>query len=267
MGGKVQIWGILNVTPDSFSDGFPGASADDFVAKGLRLADDGADVIDVGGESTRPGAKAISVSEELDRVIPVIEALRKNCSSKISIDTTKAEVAEAALGAGASIVNDINGMRDDGGAMASAAAKFCARVVAMHRRKCFDATDIIPDIKALWGESLGAAKAASLASEFVILDPGFGVGFCKAPEQNLSMLKRLGELREAFPGNEILIGLSRKSFLGAFGDEGDPASRDHLSAAAAMWAAAIGAVDHVRVHDVKLSKRLVAFGEAIRGAR
>ncbi|MDR0678851.1 MAG: dihydropteroate synthase [Puniceicoccales bacterium] len=263
---RFHIWGILNCTPDSFSDGDPGATAEDFIRRGLKLVADGADILDVGGASSRTGTASVPAEEELARVLPVIEGLKKCCTVPISIDSFRAEVVDRALSAGAVIANDIHGLRD-GGAMAAAVACHGAKVVAMHwRPEVLHGKEILEDVRELWGQSLAIARAAGIDPERVILDPGFGEGFHKTMEQNLRILQHLPELRAAFPYCELLLALSRKSFLGAVAGEPCPKNRDCLSAAAAYGAYRDG-LRHFRVHNVLLTKKILQLGEAVRGAR
>jgi dihydropteroate synthase len=260
-----HLWGIVNATPDSFSDGDPNGHAEDFIARALGLVDDGADVIDVGGESSRAGADPVSVEEELSRVLPVLEGIGARCSVPISIDTRRAEVADRALAAGASIVNDICGLRGSD-AMADVVARRGARVVAMHwRPEVYGGKNVLDDVKELWSESLAIASAAGIAPERVILDPGLGVGFRKTVEQNFHILKHLPDLLAAFPSCEILLAVSRKSFLGTVTGDQNPRDRDCGSAAAA-YGAYIAGVRHFRVHNVALSAKILSLAEATDGA-
>ncbi len=242
--------GILNVTPDSFSDGGAHASHGDAVAHGERMAQSGADLIDVGGESTRPGAAPVSEREEIDRVVPVIRELAPRLAIPICVDTTKPAVAEAALAAGAAIVNDISGL-ERAPEIADIAARHGAGLVVMHMRgtpadmqSLAHYDDVIADILAHWRRAMDRAIAAGIAPEAVAVDPG--IGFAKSFEHNFEILDRLGELA-AF-GRPILIGLSRKSFLGRITGVDAP-DRDPETIAATLVAASRGAHIH-RVHDV-----------------
>jgi dihydropteroate synthase len=259
--GNFRIWGILNCTPDSFSDGDPSAVAEDFILRGLQLAADGADVVDVGGASSRADAPYVSADEELARVLPVIEGLKNRCAAAISIDTFRAEVADRALAAGASIVNDIHGMRDSN-SMAEVASSWGASVVAMHWRPDeFRGDDILDDISELWDQSLSIGRAAGIGTERIILDPGLGVGFHKSLEQNFCILKHLAKLRMQFPRCEILFAASRKSFLGTISGECCPKDRDCISAAAAYGAYGAG-LRNFRVHNVALTKKVLLLAKA-----
>jgi dihydropteroate synthase len=237
--------GIVNVTPDSFSDGGSFFGVDDAVAHALRLLDDGADVLDIGGESTPPGAAAVDVDEELRRVLPVIEGLARRGVNNLSIDTRHAVVARAALDAGAAWVNDVSAFDDDGMAGAAAAAD---AVVLMHWRhgpagKDGDDVvygDVVDDVFAFLEARVARVKGAA-----VVVDPG--VGFGKSAVDNLRLLQSGARLRALGP---VLIGASRKRFLGALSGRERPGDRDAASVGAACVAAAHGA-DIVRVHAVK----------------
>lgn len=242
--------GILNVTPDSFSDGGAHATVASAVAHGERMARDGADLIDVGGESTRPGAAPVSDDEEIRRVVPVIRELAARVAIPICVDTTKPAVAEASLDAGAAIVNDISGLEREPG-IADVVARRGAGIVVMHMRgtpadmqTLAQYDDVVADILAHWRRALDRALAAGIAPESVAVDPG--IGFAKTHEHNIEILRRLGELA-AF-GRPLLVGLSRKRFLGNI-TGADAPDRDPETIAATLVAAARGAHIH-RVHDV-----------------
>lgn len=209
------IMGVINVTPDSFSDGGKFASAGAAVEHGLRLADEGAEILDIGGESTRPGAAAVSAEEELHRVIPVIEGLAARTRAALSIDTSKAAVARAALAAGAEIVNDVTALQGDEGMARLAAASGCG-VVLMHMRGTprtmqqdprYD--DVVADVAACLTRRVAAGRAAGIGQDRIAIDPG--IGFGKTVEHNLQLLAGLGTL--AGLGQPLLLGVSRKSFL------------------------------------------------------
>jgi len=265
LGPHVWLMGVVNVTPDSFSDGGQYFDAQKAVDRGLELAFEGADIIDVGGESTRPGSQPVPEAEELGRVVPVIWALRKKTSALISVDTTKAAVARSALEAGADIVNDTSALRSDP-AMAGVVARSGAGVVLMHM-KGTPATmqnaphyaDLIGEISAFLAERIRAAEAAGIPRERVIVDPG--IGFGKSFEHNLELLRR----QEAFLelGCPLLLGFSRKAFLGAILDL-PPGERLEGTIAAAVISVAHGA--HIlRIHDVGPVARAVRSAEAILG--
>lgn len=265
LGPRTWLMGVVNVTPDSFSDGGlyldPGRAVD----RGLELAAEGADILDVGGESTRPGSRPTPEAEELARVVPVVTALRKRSAALISVDTTKAAVAEAALDAGADIINDTSAFRFDP-AMAGVAARSGAGVVLMHMLgtplTMQDAPryeDLLGEIAAFLAERIRIAVAAGVRAERVIVDPG--IGFGKTFEDNLELLRR----PEAFHalGRPLLLGFSRKAFLGRILDR-PPAERLEGTIAAAVLAVERGA--HIlRVHDVGPVARAVRTAEAILG--
>lgn len=271
---RVTIVGILNVTPDSFSDGgrfvraAGGVDVDRAVAAARALASEGAHWIDVGGESTRPGARPVPADEEVRRTRPVIEALAKELGLPVSIDTRKAAVAEAALEAGATVVNDVSGLRHDP-TLAAVVARHGAGLVLGHLRGepatmqadvRFD--DVVAEVAAELGASVAAARAAGNADARLAVDPG--IGFGKEPAHNLALLANVGELRARL-GLPVLVGPSRKSFLGRI--TGDPPeARDGASHAACAVAVFAGA-DAVRVHDVAGAARAVAVARALREAR
>ncbi len=256
--------GVLNVTPDSFSDGGAFLSIDAAVAHALHMQQDGADCIDIGGESTRPGSEPVSEEEELRRVIPVIKALRATLSIPLSVDTYKPAVAREALQAGASIINDVTGLSDQ--AMLAVAGNAKASVVIMHMKgkpKTMQESpvykDIVTDIKDFFRERIAQAREAGVTD--LILDPG--IGFGKTLEHNLVILRRLREFTEfGFP---ILIGVSRKSFIGALTGGMPPSERLEGTIAASVIAAGNGA-SWVRVHDVQECKRALLISDAIHNA-
>lgn len=261
LGTRTLIMGILNVTPDSFSDGGLYLQHERAIAQGLKLAEDGADIIDVGGESTRPGANPVPVKEELRRVIPVIEGLRKESQIMISIDTYKAPVAEAALAAGAEMVNDISALRFDS-AMTSLLAEHDLPVVLMHMQgeprtmqENPRYNDVVSEVSEFLRERIAAAVAAGIAE--IIIDPG--IGFGKRVEHNLEILRRLAELKAL--GRPILIGPSRKSFIGQL--TGAPLDERLPGTIASVVLGIAGGADIVRVHDVLEVKRAVQVADAI----
>lgn len=267
LGERTAIMGIVNVTPDSFSDGgafFDPAAA---IEHGLRLAAAGADILDVGGESTRPGADPVSEPEELRRVVPVVRGLAARAGVPVSVDTTKAAVAEAALAAGASIVNDISALRLDP-RLGEVVARAGAALVIMHMQGEPRTMQLAPRYEDLLGEVIaalaagaGRAAAAGIDPEKVIVDPG--IGFGKTLEHNLELLERLDAL--AVLGRPILVGPSRKAFIGKLLDA-PAAGRVEGTIAACCLAAARGA-HAVRVHDVAEVRRALLVADAIlRGA-
>ncbi len=253
--------GIVNVTPDSFYPGSRAPLTDQAVAMALRLAEEGADVLDLGGQSTRPGSAPVSEREELGRVLPVLEALEGRLKIPVSIDTDKAAVARAALAAGASIVNDVSALRGDGD-MARVCLKAEA-VILMHRggdspKTMQDAPaygDVVAEVRAFLAQRLEAFAAAGGDLARVLIDPG--IGFGKTREHNLSLLKHLDELTRLAP---VVLGVSRKSFLG-----GDVSERLEGSLAVACWAGLQG-VKVLRVHDAAATRRALAALEAVRSA-
>ncbi len=274
-GIRTYVMGILNITPDSFSgDGL--AAGSDFVSAALaqarRFAEARADILDVGGESTRPGAEPITIAEEKARVIPVIQAIAGELDIPISIDTYKAEVAAEGLEVGASLVNDVWGLRADP-QLAEMVADRGVPIVLMHNRSNpanadlrerlggryvgLEYINLIEDIKRELMESVAIAKNAGVADEKIILDPG--IGFGKTVEQNLELLDRCGEIRE--PGYPLLVGPSRKSFIGYTLDL--PPDQRVEGTAAAVAIAIVRGADIVRVHDVETIMRVVKMTDAI----
>ena len=254
-GRRTHIMGIVNVTPDSFSgDGV--TDVDAALRRAVAMAREGADIVDVGGESTRPGFQPIPVEEEIRRTVPVIERLVREIDLPISIDTSKAEVARAALSAGAHLVNDVEGFRRGPG-VARAAAEFGAPAVAMHNQRGRDYHDVIADVVAGLLESLRVAREQGLPEERVIVDPGFNFGWTE--EQALEMLRRLSELRAL--GRPILVGTSRKSTIGTV--LGLPVEERLEGTAATVALAIANGVDIVRVHDVKEMARVARMADAV----
>lgn len=261
---SVKIVGILNVTPDSFSDGGQFFSTKEIAAeRALELERAGASVIDIGGESTRPGAKAVSIDEELDRVIPVIKEIRFRTKIPISIDTTKPQVARAALEAGADIINDVDGL---GAAreMAQIAQKFEAGLILMHRRgnpetmqELARYEDVVREVFDELSRSLGQVVERGIRMEQTVLDPG--IGFAKTTEQNLELIAGLEQFHSW--SRPILLGPSRKSFIGALTGK-LPRERDWGTAAAVALAVSCGA-HLVRVHEVRAMQDVVKVAEAI----
>ena len=243
------VMGILNVTPDSFSDGGRFDRVDRAVGHALQMVNEGADIIDIGGESTRPGARGVSEQEELDRVMPVLEVVRNAVDVPISVDTSKATVMREAVAAGASMLNDIRALREKGAL--EAAAELGVPVCLMHmqgqpRTMQVDPQydDVVRDVRDFLVARARSCRVAGIAEDLLVLDPGFGFG--KTPKQNMAMLANLRQFTEA--GYPILAGLSRKSTLGELTGRGID-ERMPASVAAAVIAATRGA-DIVRVHDV-----------------
>ncbi|HEX2216527.1 MAG TPA: dihydropteroate synthase [Xanthobacteraceae bacterium] len=253
--------GILNVTPDSFSDGGQFLGLDAALAQAKRLIAEGADILDVGGESTRPyGSVPVSADEEWARIGPVLDAITE-LSVPVSIDTMKAVVAEKALAAGATIVNDVWGLQRDG-AMAPTVAAYGAGIVIMHNRTAADAAiDILADIDAFFARSLELADSAGIHRDRIVLDPG--IGFGKTPEQSIAVIARLDRLKGF--GLPLLIGLSRKRFIASVSPS-EPHQRLGGSIAANLAAVRTGAAI-VRVHDVAETVQALRIAAAIEEAR
>jgi dihydropteroate synthase len=268
--------GVLNVTPDSFSDGAQFFSPYLAIDHARRMIDEGADIIDIGGESTRPGAglAPVTAEEEMQRIIPVIEALAKQTSVPISVDTTKSSVAAAALKAGASIVNDISALRFDF-YVADEAARAGAGLVLMHSRGTLATVHRLPPVADIMSEvthslrsSITMAERRGVQRESIVIDPG--IGFGKSREQNIELIAKLDQLADAFPNLPILIGTSRKSFLGHLlaGENGEPAHvSERLHGTMATVTAAILRGAHiVRVHDVKAAVETARVADALKQA-
>ena len=275
-GSRTYVMGILNLTTDSFSgDGMAGADnlgVERALARGLRFAQEGADILDVGGESTRPGAQPVSAEQEMAQVVPVVQALARELDLLISVDTYKASVAEAALQAGAHIINDVWGLKVDP-ALAEVAARHGAPVILMHNRSSWAHAEIkdrlgghyvgipyenlLEDVRGELLESVAIARQAGVPEEQIILDPG--IGFGKTVEQNLELLDRLDEIRAL--GYPVLLGPSRKSFIG-YTLNLPPDQRLEGTAAATAVGIARGA-DIVRVHDVAFMARVARMTDAI----
>lgn len=266
LGRRTLVMGILNVTPDSFSDGGKFFSLESAVARARQLIGEGADIVDIGGESSRPGAQPVALEEELRRVVPVIRAIRQESAVPISIDTYKAAVAEAALDAGANIVNDISALRFDP-QMVTVVAHARVPVVLMHmlgtpqtmqRNPVY--TDVVREIKEFLAERIAFAVAHGI--ERIIIDPG--IGFGKTVEHNIEILRRLGELKEL--RCPILIGTSRKSFIGRLGSttsEPLPIDQRLEGTIASTVIAVLNGAQIVRVHDVAPMKRALAIIDAV----
>jgi dihydropteroate synthase len=258
--------GVLNPTPDSFSDGGLYASVDAAVARGLAMFEAGADVVDVGGESTRPGGAAlVDAAEERRRVVPVVRGLRARGAGPLSVDTTKAEVAAAALDAGADVVNDVSGLQFDP-AMGRLVAERGVPLVLMHLRGDFRTMhrepryhDVMAEVKAELQEALERAEQAGVRRDQTIVDPG--LGFAKDARHTLEAIRRLPEL--ATLGRPVLVGPSRKSFIGRVLER--PVEERLPGTAAAVAACVLGGAHLVRVHDVKEMVDVVRLCDAIRG--
>jgi dihydropteroate synthase len=265
LGERTLVMGVLNITPDSFSDGGLHLDVDRAVEAGLGMAESGADILDVGGESTRPGAESVGVEEELRRVLPVIERLAARTDRLISIDTYKAVVAREALARGAAIINDISGLQYDP-ELASVAAASGAPIILMHTRgrsrAMYDLAvyhDVVEEVSGELQASMNRAEAAGVRRESIVLDPGFG--FAKRPEHSFTLLARLPGL--AALDRPLLSGPSRKSFLKQALGERLPADREWGSAAAVTASVLVGA-HIVRVHNVPAMVDVVRVADRIR---
>ena len=260
---RARVIGIVNVTPDSFSDGGEHATTEAAVAHGLQLAEEGADALDIGGESTRPGAADVPLDEELRRVIPVIEGLARATALPISIDTSKPEVMQAAVAAGAGMINDVRALRGEGAL--EAAAALGVPVILMHmlgeprsmqESPVYD--DVVADVHRFLAERIFAAEMAGIPKSRIVVDPGFGFG--KTKDHNLSLLARLDRFVEL--GVPVLAGLSRKRTIGDLTGRTDPHARVHGSVAAHLIAVQRGA-RLLRVHDVAATVDALKVWEAV----
>jgi dihydropteroate synthase len=272
---RVLVMGALNVTPDSFSDGGKYADLESAVARALEIEAEGADILDIGGESTRPESKPVSAEEEMGRIMPVIEALRGRLRIPISVDTTKSEVARAALRAGAEVINDVSGLRFDPD-VAEVAAETGAALVLMHSRGAPGMMHQQPPVDDVFAEVIGGLRRSiedalrrGARRERIILDPG--VGFSKTPEQNLQLIDKLDRIVAEF-GLPVLLGTSRKSFIKHTLDKAlSGSARDDLRERVAGTAATvvIGVLRGariVRVHDVGVMVAVTRMTESVRGA-
>ncbi|MFC4737787.1 dihydropteroate synthase [Bacillus daqingensis] len=255
---KTYVMGILNATPDSFSDGGRYETVERAVRHAREMTADGADIIDVGGESTRPGAEKVGQAEEISRVVPVIEALQQTIDAPISIDTYKAATAEAALEAGASIINDVWGAKADAD-MAGTAAAADVPIVLMHNRPEAVYTDLIADMKRDLSESIERCLRAGVKDDRIILDPG--IGFAKSYEDNLLVMRRLGEFNEL--GYPLLLGTSRKSLIAKTLDL--PVEERMEGTGATVCRGIDQGCSIVRVHDVKEISRMTRMMDAMLG--
>jgi len=255
------VMGVVNVTPDSFSDGGVYYARDAAIAHARRLAEDGADIIDIGGESTRPGSAPVSEEEERGRILPVLEALGELC---VSVDTRRPAVMRAALAAGASMINDVQALQAPG-ALDAVRDSQCAvclmhmqgEPATMQREPHYD--DVVAEVKAFLRQRLAAAEAAGIARERIVIDPGFGFG--KTAAHNLTLLRRLDELGEL--GVPLLAGLSRKSTIGKI--TGRPAGERLAGSVAMALIAAQRGATILRVHDVKETRDVIALWQALIG--
>jgi dihydropteroate synthase len=261
---RVLVMGIVNVTPDSFYDGGRFSRSEDAIERALHMANEGADIVDVGGESARPGARPISVQEEMDRALPVVEGIRRRSPVHISIDTSKADVAAEAISLGAGIVNDISAFRLDE-RMAAVTADAGAFVVLMHMQGSPETmqqkptyTDVVEEIRSFLAERVRAAVDAGIAEERVFVDPG--IGFGKTLDHNVAVLRNLARLADL--GRPVLVGLSHKTFLGAILDV--PPDERIEATIAANTAAILNGASIIRVHDAKEGRRTADVAARLR---
>lgn len=261
------VMGILNVTPDSFSDGGEYFSVDAALVRTEKMIADGADIIDVGGESTRPGSSRIDANEEIRRTAPVIKAIAERFPIPISIDTTRGETAAAAIEAGAEIINDVSGLRFDSQIAALASETGCG-LILMHSRGPFElmhsqepVSDILAEVISGLQRSIRIAKEYGVRDEQIVLDVGLGFG--KSSEQNLELIAKLDKIVDEFSANPLLVGASRKSFIGKVLDGASPDERLGGSLCAAIEAVNRGCAI-IRVHDVKQSVDALSMLNAIR---
>lgn len=256
LGDRTYIMGILNVTPDSFSDGGNYNNIEKALERAKLMIEEGADIIDIGGESTRPGGELVEEEEELKRVVPIIERLSKEIDIPISIDTYKSRVAEEAIKAGATLINDVWGFKKDK-EMAKVAAKYDVTVCLMHNKEDKNYTNIIEDMKKELMESVNIAKSAGVKDEKIILDPG--IGFAKTYEDNLSVMNNLDRFKEL--GYPVLLGTSRKSMIGLTLNL--PVNERVEGTLATTSIGILKGCDFVRIHDVKENKRCALMTDAI----
>ena len=263
------VMGILNVTPDSFSDGGQFDSVDTAIHQAERMIAEGADIIDVGGESTRPGSERVSAGEEIARVVPIIAAIAQRFDIPVSIDTSKSEVARAAIDAGAEIINDISGLRFDK-KIAEVAVRSNAGLVLMHSRGEFESMhsqppvdDIFADVESDFRRSIKLASDHGVKDECIALD--VGIGFGKTVEQNVAMIAHLDRLTDPFADFPIIVGASRKSFIGKLLDIPEPIDRLNGSLAVAAIAAWNGAMIF-RIHDVRETAEMLRMINALKNA-
>jgi len=263
---RAQVMGILNVTPDSFSDGGAHFEIAEALAHAREMIAEGAAIIDIGGESTRPGALPVSAVEEIARTAPIIMALREEWAGLISIDTTKAAVAQAALLAGADLVNDVSGLLDDPEMPGLCAATGCG-VVVMHRQgkpetmqRAPHYTDVVAEVRKFFAERNAALIAAGIAAEALCFDPG--IGFGKTLEHNLALLRQLGGISPI--GRPLMLGVSKKSFIGKILESDDMPVRDWPTVALSSMAREMGVMLH-RVHSVRKNIEALRMTEAILG--
>lgn len=259
---RVRVMGVLNATPDSFSDGGDFFDLEAALGQIAQMTEEGADVIDIGGESTRPGSQGVDEAEEIRRVIPILERMNLEEGPLVSVDTSKVEVARAALDAGVHMINDVTGLRDPG--MRAVIAASGAAAIAMHMKGEPRTMQVNPEYGDLMGELSGYLRESARRAEedgiaSVLIDPG--VGFGKSWDHNLEILRRMGELREL--GRPLVVGVSRKGFIGAI--TGVEAAGERLIGSKVAEAFAVaGGADVIRTHDVAAAVEAVRMGEAVR---
>ena len=256
-GSRTYVMGVINLTPDSFSGDGVGTDADAAVAQGTRMVEEGADLLDVGGESTRPGHVPVSVAEEISRTESVVRRLARESRVPVSIDTYKHEVAELAVAAGATILNDVWGLTRSP-IIAELAARERCGLVLMHNQEGTEyARDLLEEVKGFLSEAVARARSAGVPAERIIVDPG--IGFGKTADQNWEVMRRFDELKEL--GQPILVGTSRKSFIGKLLDA--PVEDRFEGTMATVVAAVLRGADIVRVHDVAQMTRAVRVADRI----
>ncbi|MDT7604314.1 MAG: dihydropteroate synthase [Acidobacteriota bacterium] len=267
LGERTLVMGVLNVTPDSFSDGGQFYDFEAALAHAKEMIDEGADIIDIGGESTRPGSQPVTADEELRRVLPLIERLAKDGRVAVSIDTTKSEVARAALDAGAEVVNDISALRFDF-RVADCVASAGAGLLLMHSRgtpatmqKLPPVADVLAEVTHSLRASVAMAERRGVSRASIAIDPG--IGFGKTAEQNVELIAKLDRLALSFPDLPLVVGTSRKSFIGKLLD-GAPADERLYGTLASVTAAILGGAHFVRVHDVRACRETARVADAIR---
>ena len=263
LGNKTAVMGILNYTPDSFSDGGKWNQVDDALRHMEQMVADGADIIDIGAESSRPGFTPISADEEIDRLEPILPRLIKECPVPISVDTYKAKTADYAMSLGAHMMNDIWGLQyaEEPGQMAAVAAKHAVPIIIMHNQDGTEYGDMMEEIKLFFIHSAAIAAAAGVKQENIITDPGIGIGFGKTAEQNLYVIRHLDELTNLpYP---LLLGTSRKGFIGKILDL--PISERMEGTGTTCVSGILAGCDIVRVHDVLPIVRMCKMADAIRG--
>lgn len=260
LSARTHIMGILNVTPDSFSDGGSYDSKEKAIQQAIKMEEDGADIIDIGGESTRPNHQPVSLEEEIDRVIPIIKAIREYTNLPISIDTYKAETAKQAIEAGADIINDIWGAKREP-EIARVAAQYNVPIILMHNRSNKNYTDLIHDMKIDLKESIDIALDAGVQEDKIVLDPG--VGFAKTAEDNLIVMNQLEQfVRMGYP---VLLATSRKRFIGGVLDL--PAEERDIGTGATTCLGITKGVQMVRAHNVKVNVELAKMMDAMQRAK